>query len=145
MRVLVIAPHPFFEERGTPIAVRAVLESLSELGHELHVLTYHIGQEVQIPNCHVHRIPRIPGVADVPPGLSFKKLLCDAVLSAKSLKLVREMDFDLVVGFLLPVTRGWLPGGITVHIGGGKFRFELAELVDETAFGLLYCNNSRRQ
>jgi len=96
VRVLVIAPHPFYEERGTPIAVRAVLESLSELGHELHVLTYHIGQDVQIPNCHVHRIPTIPGVADVPPGLSFKKLLCDAVLSAKCLKLVREMDFDLV-------------------------------------------------
>ncbi len=96
MRVLVIAPHPFFEERGTPIAVRAVLETLSELGHELHVLTYHIGQDLQVPNCHVHRIPRIPGVSEVPPGLSFKKLLCDAVLSAKCLKLVRQIDFDLI-------------------------------------------------
>jgi glycosyltransferase involved in cell wall biosynthesis len=96
VRVLVIAPHPFFEERGTPIAVRAVLETLSELGHELHVLTYHIGQDLQVPNCHVHRIPRIPGVSEVPPGLSFKKLLCDAVLSAKCLKLVRQIDFDLI-------------------------------------------------
>jgi glycosyltransferase involved in cell wall biosynthesis len=96
VRILVIAPHPFFEERGTPIAVRAVLEGLSELGHETHVLTYHIGQEVDLPNCRVHRIPRIPGVANVPPGLSFKKLLCDAVLSAKCLKLVRQIDFDLI-------------------------------------------------
>jgi glycosyltransferase involved in cell wall biosynthesis len=96
VRILVIAPHPFFEERGTPIAVRAVLESLSKLGHEVHVLTYHVGEDVRLPNCHVHRIRRIPGVESVPPGLSFKKLVCDAVLSAKCRRLVNQYDFDLI-------------------------------------------------
>ena len=33
-RVLLVAPQPFFVERGTPIAVRYVLEALSQLGFE---------------------------------------------------------------------------------------------------------------
>ena len=96
MRILLIAPHPFFQERGTPIAERALLESLAEAGHELHVLTYHEGEDVRIRNCRIHRIPPIPGIHDVRPGLSLKKLVCDAVLAAELLRLVRRMDFDVV-------------------------------------------------
>src|SRR5207248_2027651 len=33
MIILLLAPHPFFAQRGTPIAVRLVCEGLSRLGH----------------------------------------------------------------------------------------------------------------
>ena len=32
MKVLVLAPHPFYQERGTPIAVNLVLRALSARG-----------------------------------------------------------------------------------------------------------------
>jgi hypothetical protein len=43
-RILVVAPQPFFQERGTPIALRWVVESLSELGFGVDVLTFPIGE-----------------------------------------------------------------------------------------------------
>ena len=80
MNILVLSPQPFFQARGTPIAVRLVLEFLSSRGHRVDVLTYHEGSDVEIPNCRILRIPRIPGVRNIRPGFSFKKILCDLVM-----------------------------------------------------------------
>ena len=33
--MLIVAPQPFYQDRGTPIAVRHVLKALAELGFEL--------------------------------------------------------------------------------------------------------------
>lgn len=96
MRILLLAPHPFFQERGTPLAERELLEGLSEAGHELHVLTYHEGESVVVPNCRIHRIPSPPFVRDVRPGLSVKKLVCDLFLTVACLRLVRRIRFDVI-------------------------------------------------
>jgi hypothetical protein len=39
VRILLLAPQPFFQARGTPIAVRTVLEFLGDRGHVVDVLT----------------------------------------------------------------------------------------------------------
>ena len=80
MKILLLAPQPFFQARGTPIAVRLVLEFLSSRGHRVDALTYHEGSDVDIPNCRVVRIPRLPGIRDIRPGFSLKKILCDLVM-----------------------------------------------------------------
>jgi len=46
MRILFLAPHPFYQDRGTPIAVNLMLQALSERGEEVDVLTYHEGRNV---------------------------------------------------------------------------------------------------
>lgn len=96
MRILVLAPHPFFQARGTPLAVRTVLEFLSSRGHEVDVLTFHEGEDVAIPNCRIYRIPRPLGIRNIRPGFSFKKVVCDAVMLAKCLRMVRRNRYDLI-------------------------------------------------
>jgi glycosyltransferase involved in cell wall biosynthesis len=96
VRILVLAPHPFFQPRGTPLAVRTVLEFLSGRGHVVDVLTFHEGDDVAIPNCRIYRIPRIPGVHDVRPGFSLKKVVCDAAMLAQCLRMVRRTRYDLI-------------------------------------------------
>jgi glycosyltransferase involved in cell wall biosynthesis len=96
VRILVLAPHPFFQARGTPLAVRAVLEFLSARGHQVDVLTLHEGEDVEIPNCRIHRIPRLPGVHNVRAGFSIKKVLCDLVMVVKCLLMVRRARYDLI-------------------------------------------------
>ncbi|MEO8200882.1 MAG: glycosyltransferase family 4 protein [Gemmatimonadota bacterium] len=96
MKILVLAPHPFFQPRGTPIAVRQLLEFLSGEGHEVDVLTYHEGTDIDIPHCAVYRIPALPGIHGIRPGFSLKKVCCDAVMFAKSLRMVRRNHYDLV-------------------------------------------------
>jgi glycosyltransferase involved in cell wall biosynthesis len=96
MRILVLAPHPFFQARGTPLAVRTVLEFLSSRGHEVDLLTFHEGENVAIPNCRIHRIASPLGIRNIRPGFSFKKVVCDVFMFTKCLRMVRRNYYDLI-------------------------------------------------
>jgi hypothetical protein len=96
MRVLLLAPQPFYQERGTPIAVRLVLKVLSERGATVDVVTYHEGRDVRLERVSLHRIPAPPLVRDVRPGLSWKKLVCDAFVFVKAVRLAARRRYDLV-------------------------------------------------
>ncbi len=96
MRILVLAPHPFYQARGTPIAVKTVLEFLGQRGHQVDVLTYHEGSDVAIPNCRIVRIPRPPGCDNIRPGFSLKKLACDVVMFRTCLRMMRQTRYDLM-------------------------------------------------
>jgi hypothetical protein len=61
MRILFLAPHPFFAERGTPIAVRLAVEALCKAGHEVDLLTYHEGQDIAVPGMRLIRIAATAG------------------------------------------------------------------------------------
>ena len=96
MRILLLAPQPFFQARGTPIAVRTVLEFLSSRGHQVDALTYHEGSDITIPNCRIYRIPRVPGVHNIRPGFSFKKIACDIAMFGTCVRMMRRTRYDLV-------------------------------------------------
>ena len=96
MKILVLAPHPFYQARGTPIAVRTVLEFLSARGDTVDVLTYPEGANVDIPNCTVHRVPHLPGLRNIRAGFSAKKLVCDGMMVVACARLVRRNRYDLI-------------------------------------------------
>ena len=96
MKILLLAPHPFFQARGTPLAVKTVLEFLSERGHEVDVLTFHEGEDVEIPNCRIFRIVRPFWIRNVRPGFSMKKVVCDVFMFAKCLRMMRKTRYDLI-------------------------------------------------
>jgi len=96
MNILLLAPQPFFQERGTPIAVRLLAGTLGEMGHSVHLLVYAEGEDIGIPGVTIHRHVRVPGLSNIRPGFSLKKLLCDFFLFVRCLRLVRKYDFQLV-------------------------------------------------
>ncbi|HEX2218971.1 MAG TPA: glycosyltransferase family 4 protein [Gemmatimonadales bacterium] len=96
MRILLLAPHPFYQARGTPIAVKTVLDFLSDRGDTVDVLTYAEGADVAIPNVTVHRVPRIPGLRGIRPGFSLKKVASDVLMVGACLRLVRRNRYDLI-------------------------------------------------
>jgi len=96
VKILLLAPHPFFQNRGTPIAVRALVEALAEEGHAVDLLTYHEGEDVPLPSGTLYRIPRLPRIGGIRPGFSLKKLVCDAVMFFSALSLVRRNGYDLL-------------------------------------------------
>ena len=98
MKILFLAPHPFFAERGTPIAVRLAIEALSRQGHSIDLLTYHEGQNIEVPGVRLLRIARPPGASNVPIGFSVKKLICDAWLAAAAYRLMLRNRYDVVHG-----------------------------------------------
>lgn len=96
MKLLVLAPQPFFQNRGTPIATLKMLHVLSDEGHEIDLLTYHEGSEIDVPNCRHVRIPKIPLVSNVPPGFSIRKLICDAFMVISVLRMCLRNRYDVV-------------------------------------------------
>jgi glycosyltransferase involved in cell wall biosynthesis len=96
MRILLVAPQPFYQERGTPIAVRMLVEVLCGQGHAVDLLTYHEGADLDIDGLRILRIPALPGLRHVPIGISWKKLVCDLLLSARLLGLALSRRYDVI-------------------------------------------------
>ena len=79
--------------RGTPLAVLAMVRALTGLGHEVELLTYPQGADVDLPGLRHHRSLRLP-VGRVKAGPSLAKLLLDLpfVLEAFGRMLFRRPD-----------------------------------------------------
>ncbi|MCO5044801.1 MAG: glycosyltransferase [Kiritimatiellae bacterium] len=96
MNILLLAPQPFYEERGTPIAVKWVAETLGGTGHSVDLLTFPFGADVEMPGVRVIRAKRPAGVSRVPIGFSPQKVLCDVQLYRAARRLIREKKYDVV-------------------------------------------------
>ncbi|MCP1675791.1 glycosyltransferase involved in cell wall biosynthesis [Natronocella acetinitrilica] len=97
MKILVLAPHPFYQERGTPIAVDLLIRALSERGDQIDVLTFHEGADRTYPGVSIHRIRQPLGrLQGVRPGPSFKKLICDVYLFTALIAHLRRQRYDLI-------------------------------------------------
>jgi glycosyltransferase involved in cell wall biosynthesis len=96
VNVLMIAPQPFFEPRGTPISIKQRLQGLAALGHQVDLVTYPIGQAVAINGVRVCRAPAIPFITRVAIGPSWAKLLLDAVLFFTVVWKLLRQRFDVI-------------------------------------------------
>ena len=96
MKILLLAPCPFYQNRGTPIAIHLAARVLGGAGHRIHILTYPEGESVSLPNGSISRIPALPGIKNIKPGPSWKKLVYDLVMCFKLIGLVRKNCFDLI-------------------------------------------------
>src|ERR1700704_6965269 len=96
MRILLVAPQPFYQERGTPIAIRMLVETLCGQGHAVDLLTYHEGMDVTIEGLRILRTAALPGVRNIPIGISWQKLICDFLLCGKLLALGLTHRYDVI-------------------------------------------------
>lgn len=96
MRVLMVAPQPFFEPRGTPISVYQRLQGLSSLDYDVDLVTYHIGSGVEIPKINIHRSPRIPFINKVKIGPSLAKIPLDIMLFFQTLWMLLTRRYDVI-------------------------------------------------
>lgn len=96
MKILMIAPQPFFEPRGTPISVYQRLHALSQLGHEIDLLTFPIGEDVEIPRVKIHRTVRLPFIQKVKIGPSPAKLILDIFLFLKAMRMLLGRKYDVI-------------------------------------------------
>jgi len=96
MNVLMIAPQPFFQPRGTPFSVLHRLTALSKLGYRIDLVTYPIGEEVAIDGVTIHRAAAVPLVRQVTIGPSVKKIFLDATLYRKAVSLLAKQRYDLI-------------------------------------------------
>ncbi|MBE0427933.1 MAG: glycosyltransferase family 4 protein [Nitrospirae bacterium] len=91
-----LAPEPFFETRGTPFSVFHRSKALGTLGHEVDLVVYHVGENVNINNVVVHRIPPLPFVKQVKIGPSLIKIPLDIVMLFKAVQMLLIKNYDCI-------------------------------------------------
>lgn len=96
MKVLILAPHPFYQERGTPIAVDLLIRALTERGDEVDLLTFHEGIDHSYERFQIYRIRPLPAVNNLRPGFSAKKIYCDIFMFFRFIGLMRKNNYDIV-------------------------------------------------
>jgi len=96
MRILTIAPQPFFQPRGTPFSELYRARALTELGHEVDMVTYPMGEDITLPGLRILRAPRIPGIRRVRIGPSLAKVPLDALVFLSSLKRLLTNRYDFL-------------------------------------------------
>lgn len=99
-RILFLAPQPFFQERGTPIAVRLAASVIAQnVARRVDLLTYGEGQDIEIPGVTLHRIWSPWFLQRIRPGISIKKLFLDLLFLFKALAMVwnaRKDQYNIV-------------------------------------------------
>jgi len=96
MKILVIAPHAFYIDRGTPIDVDILLRAFSNRGDEVAAAVYHEGEGRDYPGLTIHRIKAYKFLDGMGPGFSPRKLIADLLLFFVAWRLVRRFKPDVI-------------------------------------------------
>lgn len=104
LKVLVVAPTPFFSDRGTHIRILEEALALEKRGHEVTIATYHIGQDLPESlgsHIDVRRIRRLLfWYHKLEAGPDWQKIILDLLLIKKVFFLARTKRPDIIHGHL---------------------------------------------
>ena len=93
-RVLMIAPTPFFSDRGCHVRIYEQARSLKGRGLELALLTYPIGLDP--PGLAPVRVKKLEGYERTEPGPAWPRLLLDARVLREAWRLCGSFKPDLI-------------------------------------------------
>lgn len=104
LKILVVAPTPFFSDRGTHIRILEEALALEKRGHEIKIATYHIGFDLPASletNIDVRRIRRLLfWYKKLEAGPDWQKIILDLLLIKKTFFLARTWRPDVIHGHL---------------------------------------------
>lgn len=94
MRILVLAPTPYFADRGCHVRIYEEARALIRRGHDVRIVTYHLGRDM--PDIPVYRIPPIPWYRKLAAGPSWHKPYLDILLFLKAFTVARKFGPDMI-------------------------------------------------
>ncbi len=124
-RVLMIAPTPFFADRGCHVRIYEESRALQALGCQVQVCTYHLGRDQ--PGLITYRIPRVPWYNKFAAGPSWHKLYLDVLLFFKTWAIARRFRPDVIHGHLHEgAVISWMVGRLQRIPSVGDFQGSLS-------------------
>jgi glycosyltransferase involved in cell wall biosynthesis len=125
-RVLMIAPTPFFADRGCHVRIYEEARALQAMGCQIEVCTYHLGDDR--PGLPTHRTPRIPWYNKLSAGFTWHKLYADLLLLFKAWSVARKFRPDVIHGHLHEgAVLGWAVGRLLGIPVVGDFQGTLSD------------------
>lgn len=87
-KVLMIAPTPYFADRGCHVRIYEEARALTRLGHDVRIVTYHLGRDMEgVPT---YRIPSVPWYKKLAAGPSWHKPYLDILLFFRTLSVATK-------------------------------------------------------
>jgi len=96
--ILMIAPTPFFSDRGCHIRILNSYKRLKKSGAKVTLLTYPLGRNIKGVNAV--RVLMLSGYKKISPGFSFYKPLLDLLMLIKAIGIMRKEKIDLIYAHL---------------------------------------------
>lgn len=116
MKILHIAPTPFFADRGCHVRILGEIRALQAQGHEITLVTYHNGRDVE--NLRIRRIINVPWYTKLEAGSSWHKFYLDLLLLVTAIRTYLEERPEIIHGHL---HEGALIGKlVSLFLSGGK-------------------------
>jgi 1,2-diacylglycerol 3-alpha-glucosyltransferase len=94
--IAMVAACPFPVNYGSPGAIRELTETLSEMGHDVHVVTYGEGDDLPIGNAQLHRVSKMNSASSTQVGPAKHKLLVDILLVIKLCQVIRRHKIQII-------------------------------------------------
>ena len=96
LSVAVVAACPFPVNYGSPGAIRELSAALSEMGIDIHIVTYPHGQDLSVGKGQLHRVAQKHQYRPPAAGPSGEKLYFDFLMLGELWKVVRQQKIDVI-------------------------------------------------
>jgi glycosyltransferase involved in cell wall biosynthesis len=98
MKVLMIAPTPFFSDRGCHTQIYEEIKALQKLGHEIVLCTYGLGRDM--PGVKTVRTVNMPWYHKLSAGPSYTKIILLPFLTFTTIKTILQFNPEIIHGHL---------------------------------------------
>ncbi|SHO51718.1 glycosyltransferase family 4 protein [Desulfopila aestuarii] len=94
MKILILAPQPFYLDCRISLALKTLLEALAAEGHQPTCMRYPQGKDLVIPGCQMMQVRKLPL-----PGFSWKKPFYSRTMAKMTDRLLQHEKFDFLIAF----------------------------------------------
>jgi glycosyltransferase involved in cell wall biosynthesis len=114
--IAMVAACPFPANHGSAASIREMSDTLSEMGHDVHIVTYPTGQdEIRVRRAKVHRTTPFQPETNAKVGPSPEKFLFDFQLLRLLCRVIRRERIDIIhahnyEGALVGIMAKWITG-----------------------------------
>ena len=112
--IAMVAACPFPSNHGSAASIREMSDTLSDMGHNVHIVTYPTGQEeIRVRRAKIHRTAAFRPEQNAKVGPSLKKFVLDFQLLRLLCQVIRRERIDIIhahnyEGALVGIMAKWL-------------------------------------
>jgi 1,2-diacylglycerol 3-alpha-glucosyltransferase len=131
-RIAMVAACPFPANHGSAASIREMSDTLVDMGHDIHIVTYAVGQpDINVRRAKVHRIGPFRPQTGAKVGPSREKLVSDLRLLPLLLRVIRRERIDIIHAHnyeaaLIGILAKWITGRPLLYNGVNLMSDELA-------------------
>lgn len=115
-RIVMVAACPFPANHGSPASIREMSEALVAQGHDVHIVTYPISEDIPVDGPVIHRVPRVPFSKNnaIKVGPALDKFFFNPLMVLKLIYVIQRYKIDVIHAHNYEgVLIGWLAKLIT--------------------------------